>query len=951
MSNEFDLLSAVQPSDGWFCILGIKKGKGVQQSFAQTRAEADELVQKLVHNETDAYFAVAKFETDENRQKSNVKSLKSFWLDIDCGETKGAINPDTGRPDGYVDQVTAMTALKAFCKHIGLPKPVIVNSGRGIHVYWPLTEEVSREQWEPVAYKLRELCLLHNLYVDPAVFEVARVLRVPGTFNFKDDPPKPVYVLAEASPVDYGTLAQILNVDLTPQTEKAPKREMTALGQQFIDATVTKFDTIIARSRAGNGCQQIMDSYDNRGTLSEPRWFNVLSVAKFCADADGAIQTVSEGHPDYDPHATAHKIRHILGPHTCDEFEKSNPGGCEGCPYQNKIKSPIVIGREVEQATEEDNLVVHVDSTGVTERYHIPEYPPPFFRGKNGGIWFTPAEEEKQPELIYEHDLYVLKRMKDPLEGDVVIMKLHTPHDGILEFVVPNTKLIDPSEIKKILARHGVLCATKAKFERLVTFVTGSVRELQSKQKAEMMRLQFGWADNDSKFIVGDREITALGTFHSPAAPSTETFVELMQKEGTLEKWKEVFDLYGKQGLEPHAFAALSAFGSPLLKFAGQTGALINVIHPNSGTGKTTILHMQNSVWGHPAKLAGMWDDTNNAKFVRLGIMNNLPVSLDEITNMDARDLSHLAYGISQGKAKERMKGAVNELRKNLATWCTIVTASSNSSLYETLGAIKNTPDGEMMRVLEYKIGYSDAIDQSTAKYMFDHQLKENYGHAGDIYAEYLVKNLESVKHELLGLQKKIDHEFKTTQKERFWSATIAANIMGGLIAKHLGLLNWDMKRIYYWCGGLLQDLREEVKAPADNSVAVLGDYINRKIQNILVVNDEADSRRSNMPLLPLMEPRGDLLIRYEPDTKRMYFAAKPFKADCVSHQINYKHTMKDLEQRGIFIEAVTKRLSKGMKVASPGVHSLVFDCSNAGFLDIDAMLEVEETIDEGGEG
>ena len=109
------------------------------------------------------------------------------------------------------------------------------------------------------------------------------------------------------------------------------------------------------------------------------------------------------------------------------------------------------------------------------------------------------------------------------------------------------------------------------------------------------MRTQFGWADNNSKFIIGDKEISVDGSYHSPPSALTDDLAQHMVPTGTMEKWKEVFSLYGKPGLEPHAFAALTAFGSPLFKFVGQNGAILNLIHPSSGTGKSTILYMVNN--------------------------------------------------------------------------------------------------------------------------------------------------------------------------------------------------------------------------------------------------------------------------------------------------------------------------------------------------------------------
>ena len=61
----------------------------------------------------------------------------------------------------------------------------------------------------------------------------------------------------------------------------------------------------------------------------------------------------------------------------------------------------------------------------------------------------------------------------------------------------------------------------------------------------------------------------------------------------------------------------------------------------------------------------------------------------------------------------------------------------------------------------------------------------------------------------MLGIQAKIDKELHLTQRERFWSAVVAANITGGLIAKNCGLLDWDMKAIYKWATDMILSLRK----------------------------------------------------------------------------------------------------------------------------------------------
>lgn len=338
-----------------------------------------------------------------------------------------------------------------------------------------------------------------------------------------------------------------------------------------------------------------------------------------------------------------------------------------------------------------------------------------------------------------------------------------------------------------------------------------------------------------------------------------------------------------------------------------------------------------------------MWKDTANAKMHRLGVMNNLPNTIDEITNTTPMEFSDLAYSISQGRGKNRMKSSTNEERVNNTTWQGITLASANASFYEKLGAAKNSPDGESMRLLEYKIEPTKVISVAEGKAMFDHQLMNNYGHAGEVYAKYLVDNLESVKDLILQIQARIDKEVQFTSRERFWSAVAACNIAGGLVARSLGLHDYDMKAVYKWMVDMLGEMREDVAPPQSNPIAIVGEFINAYMNNMLVVNGEIDAR-STLTALPTQEPKGELLIRFEPDTKCLFIAAKHFKDHCVKFQINYKELLRQLKDSGEFIEATNKRMSKGMKVVSPAVRVLQFDSTN--FEVIEPAVSADEDRD-----
>lgn len=931
---NFDLLDTILPQEGRYCVFAY--GKYPDQRLLDTREEVQAATEELVAKKADVYFACAKFGPENNRTQENALYFKALWLDIDCGPTKGV--PDSkGRIKGYLTQEIGLQKLQEFCKAVQLPRPILVDSGNGIHAYWLLEEVVSRNQWEPLSGRLRDLCVEHGLIVDSSVFEASRVLRIPGTYNFKNkENPLLVSVLSTTTTrMHYEYVKNLLGA---PEPEKErpdfiPKG-VSPMMEALLGNQIKRFKTIMIRSANGDGCQQLVNCFENQAELEEPLWRAGLSIAAFCIDGRDAAHKLSNKYPGYDPAEVEAKVDYIVakgGPYTCSTFEKLNPNGCDKCPHKGNIKSPIVLGMEIAEA--DDDEVVAKSEEGTTETYQIPEYPFPYVRGKNGGIYKKPMDDEDEPLLVYEHDLYVVKRMHHSGQGEVILFRLHLPRDGVREFSIPATSVVVKEKLREGLAHHGVM-PTPKQMDNLLLYTTAFVKNLQFQKKAEIMRTQFGWVEKDSKFILGDKEITKDGVFYSPPSTVTKEVVQHIHIMGTLEKWKEVFNMYALPGLEPHAFAALTAFGSPLLKFTGLEGAIINVIYSKSGSGKSTTLYMCNSVIGQPKKLGSIWKDTFNTKMHMLGVLNNIANTIDEITNTTAAEFSDLAYSLSQGRGKNRMKSQSNEMRINNTSWQGITLTSSNASFYEKMGQAKDSPDGEMMRLLEYRIEPNTIIDTAVGKQMFDHQLFENYGHAGEIYIQWVINNLEDVKSLLHKVQARLDKEVQFTSRERFWSALAACNITGGLIARHIGLCNYDMTAIRVWLVNMLGDMREDVKPPETSVVMLLGDFINTNLHKALIVNNEVNSNSTMIPL-PQLEPKGELLIRYEPDTKDLYVTANSFKAYCVSKQINYKETLAELGGKGVFVEAMNKRMSKGMKLVTPAVRALKFNTASFDLLNV----------------
>jgi hypothetical protein len=939
---DVDLLELVQPASGWFAIVGIGKDGDVRQKLVATREEADEIIEWYGSQKRNVFFGVAKFATSKSRTKDNVAALRAFWLDVDCGPGKGDVDPETGRADGYEDQTTALQELKRFCKVTGLPTPTLVSSGGGVHAYWALDRDVTRAEWEPVAERLRQVCRAQSFHCDDKVFEVARILRVPGTFNYKKDEPRPVQILLARPPVSFDEFRRVLGAPETQATSledfvPTPRQEAVhkSLGYSF--------KRILKRSRDGNGCAQIWDAFVNQETLGYYEWFYGLSVAARCEDAEQAVHIMSRGHPDYDPALVDEKVATIRKATSCATFKAARPELCEGCQFSGKISGPRDLGRELKLA--ETDVVEPEAGDDEAEVYVRPKIPLPFYWGQGPGVWLKPAKDdvEAEPMWVYEHDLYVVKRMEDSVEGGVIVMRHHLPRDPVKEFSIPLSKVTQKDELRKALSAQNVV-ATGKRSDMLMEYIVRSVKDLQYRERAEIMRQQFGWVDNGGRFVLGDQEITAGGNIYSPPSKVTQKLSRFIGPVGSFEKWRDVWALYGEEGLEAHAFAALSAFGSPLMKFLNQTGAVINLFNPRSGTGKTTILNMVNSVYGHPRELRMKEIDTINGKLQWVGILNNLPATMDEMTNVEPKQLSDFLYSLSNGKGKERMMAGSNELRENNTTWQNITVSTANSSFAEKLSLLKNLPEGELMRLIEYPVNLVDSIATTDGKEMFDQVLLNNYGHAGPIYLRYVLNNMEEVMNFCNQMQSKIDRELDLLPKERFWSATMAANISGGILAKRCGLISWDMNRIYKKSCELIERLRSEAPAPLNDVEQVMGDYVYRHMQNILVIEGNLD-KRTKMQALPLRTPRGELLIRMEPDTKLMFLLARPFKDYCVKFQINYAETVRRLEEKGRLIHKGPKRISKGTEVNGEPVHCLVFKITDD-FINTEEYVKAPEDAD-----
>lgn len=232
-----DFFATILPASGVYFVV-TRGERGFIHHPCHSFADMEAVASKADAEARDTYFACASYRqawyedaAGKHRQRTaeNVLSAKAFWLDIDCGPDKAEAGA------GYADVAAAQEALGVFISTVGLPEPMTVASGGGLHVYWPLTEAVAPPAWKDVADGLKRLTQAPDLglLADPArTSDIASILRPVGTHNYKPERAgAEVRLVTPGTPTDPTTFSSLVGATcqrfLSPD---APPRGQLQLG-------------------------------------------------------------------------------------------------------------------------------------------------------------------------------------------------------------------------------------------------------------------------------------------------------------------------------------------------------------------------------------------------------------------------------------------------------------------------------------------------------------------------------------------------------------------------------------------------------------------------------------------------------------------------------------------------------------------------------------------------
>lgn len=936
--DRLTFFRAVLGTGGDYCLFAAKEGRRKQKFFSRVE-QLCPAADALDDDDYNVYFGLATFAPDTDRKAKNAQYLGSLFLDLDCGPGKD-----------YPDQQTALLALRKFVTDLKLPKPLLVNSGWGVHAYWPLAEPAPAADWLPVATALKRACAAQGLLADPDVTaDLARVLRVPGTRNLKRDTPAPVAVLGAGSG-DRPTLAHMasrLEVFAPPQK---PTLSLVSAGlnaaddpvmQRLMGNKTSSFRRILERTAAGRGCAQLGLAAGDPAETPEPLWRAALSIAKFCTEGHKAGHRISRGHPEYDEEDTEAKLEGIKGPYTCASFDGVNSGVCAQCPHWKKITSPIQLGNTVEEAEEAPEPGAEEDAETVpdpkvvylaTVNRVIPKLPFPYFRGKTGGIYIKQKNADGDPEevLVYLNDLYYTQRVLDPVQGECVIGRLHLPNDECREFVVPLVSATSKEDLRKILSKHGVSVSNK-RWDTLMAYTHAWIEQLQTTTAADKAHTQFGWSDNSFRsYVIGDREILPTTVGYNPPSAKTSFLFPAFKPRGTLEGWIEQAKFYNRPGLEPYQFVICQAMAAPLMRLTAINAAIFDFYSDGSGHGKSTTQKFALTIYGDPSELMIRPKDTLNGRMNRLELMKDVNVQFDEFTEFPVEDTSDLIYGVADGRQKLRLASGANEERHRGDAWHTTVCASSNHSMLAKVYQAKANPQGEVQRVLRYHVQPHNFTDKTETD-LFAKSVGDHAGHAVQVFVQKMMQDIATAKQVLDTVQQRLDRDCDLTMQNRFWSVQGAVTVTALILAREAGLLSYDPARLYAWVVALIKANKADATEAIIPIDVLINDYINENYGNVLWIKSTDDLRGAHNKsgldnlVIPDLQPRTKLVARYETDLKRLHLPMRPFKQWCTRQRLNFDTVVKQIEEK-LGGQKTRIRIGKGTKMDLPPVTVLSMD-------------------------
>ena len=759
-------------------------------------------------NDCTVYFAVAAFSghtyTDQTTGKLKIQRkqeqatwFKALALDLDIGADKP-----------YATQKEGWAAMLSAINKIGLPQPMVVSSGNGIHCYWTLTSPVGKDHWVKASTALRIALQENNVEIDTSkIHDPSMVLRPVGTHHKKQQPWKEVRCVVESQDYDPVTLFTVLK----PWFNKLPKHTKPQTNPSKVSsiaaAVLSSNDVVL--DVVAKQCKQVEALIASGGVtdaagnqVGEPLWRASLGLAKHCTDPQAAIIAMSGKHPDFDLDENMKKMQGWkgTGPTTCGKLEQLCPKGCEGCPNKGKITSPAQLTATMESTVETESgeeVVLKLPDGYVLRNTGISKEVITETETTDGNGNITTGKS-----ISYDHvcayEMHITGVYNDPeSRRSAFKLLIKYPMIGWQEQDHEITVIAATGkDFSSFLLNRQVYVKTIAQQEKLRAYLMDYLTMVQNMSPTGLDYVAFGWQE-DGSFLCGETVIgSSTGSTDRRLRGPAARFSEIIKPHGSRDEWIHAMDMLNLPGSQTIRSAVLVATAGILGPIAGNASMVLSIYSTETTTGKSLGLIAANSLIGTPKALFMNKNDTANALFKVRGVLNNLPCTIDELTSAGEQSVVDLAYDLSQGREKLAMTKD-RELRTPVH-WDGPTLITTNISLHQKFDAVQANNDPLKARTME--IAHHDRTFIKTDEtgtsngYRFYDILAENNGWAFPelVHGVFALGGPKDVwQRGEKAFTKKFNFLFEP--QERYYRTAIIGGWIMGSIGKKLGLFPFDV--------------------------------------------------------------------------------------------------------------------------------------------------------------
>lgn len=923
-----DFLSLVLPHQGTKVLVEIAGDTIRNHTYDEgtSNAEIAHDVRTIDAKGSTVYMAMSGYAPQtvsryKGRTKENAKWVRSLWVDLDVGESKD-----------YATIQEAASELVRVVNAARLPAPTLVHSGYGLHVYWPLADDLPIDAWRPAAAQMQALLQSHGLRMDThCTTDAARILRPIGSHNYKAEP-RAVRLIQSSGAVPFTEVQRYLAALPAPMLSRAAApvkingNHADAFGLGSIDK-VRPED--FSAKKIVAGCAQFAWAMKHQDQVKEPLWRAMIGTL-YRTDNPAMIHAFSNQHPGYTSEETEAKAQAWVGGGvTCAMVEQLRPGGCVGCAKYGVIKSPSWFG--LKQSQQELPPAVIDAATGMPENWVL-----------RGGALFVRSDDGLQ--LLYNGRIEFGQPFKerDPTsKNDIQFLPLRArtamdEHEMYLHMGAHASL----QELKKAFTSVGILPETRLEKE----FINGMrawIQKITDESTSVKPVRQMGWqsheaSDTQAGFVLGT-------TLYTPGKKQTvridaaaEKHSRHMKQEGTLDEWKQAINIYSRREYASYALMSWLMFGAPLGRLLGMGLPIAHFNSQGSGHGKTGTQDLLLSGAGNPRDPNGRWtgNTTLISIYAYLTAMNGNIAVLDETSAIPPETLGKLMFEATLGSGRKAMQGSSGQTR-DLPPITGLLCTSGNVSLQQLAQTLKGNSEAQVARVFEFNVRRPELTDaQRYADAETFKKVYENYGHAMPVFIEYVVNHQALVKVQMAEIERKLITKLGMNNEERFWRALLTVCITGALIAKRLGLIDHDvnallpaaLRHFYYQRAAMAESAQDNV----------LYQFVQDNQQSVLVVDtDKPTVTATGMQIVTaIRRPAAhvNVRMRYVVDTGRLYVDRKYLRAYCSEKNFDFRQMLTDAANGGWLLSDQERRdLAVFTNLDTPArVMCVVFDMIKA---------------------